>query len=117
MCVCECVCECVCVCVCALFPFLFVFDFCVFVCNVLQVTILISDDGQPPKQTRVTVTVVVPRDLFPPTFNLPANRSIDERAISGSLIYDMTVGDNDRQVRVAERKEESGLRDEERERS
>lgn len=70
---------------------------------VLQVTILISDDGQPPKQTRVTVTVVVPRDLFPPTFNLPANRTITELSTTGTLVYDMTVGDNDRQVRDAER--------------
>lgn len=70
---------------------------------VLQVTILISDDGQPPKQKRVTVTVVVPRDLFPPTINLPANRTITELSTTGTLVYDMTVGDNDRQVRDAER--------------
>lgn len=79
---------------CSLFIFLHI---------VLQVTILISDDGQPPKQKRVTVTVVVPRDLFPPTFNLPANRTINELSTTGTLVYDMTVGDGDRQVRDAER--------------
>ena len=66
---------------------------------------MISDDGQPPKQKRVTVTVNVPRDLFPPTINLPDNRTINERTAIGAVVFDTNVGDGDRQVCAATKRE------------
>lgn len=64
-------------------------------------TVLISDDGKPPKQTKMNITVNVPRDLSRPTLNLPETATINEGDDPGTLVHDVTVNDADRQVCLA----------------
>ncbi|KAK7482291.1 hypothetical protein BaRGS_00026419 [Batillaria attramentaria] len=69
--------------------------------NPYLVTIRITDDGQPPKTSDVTVTVNVPRDIFDPRFlNLPETRTIPEGQAPGTLVLDVNAQDNDRQSQI-----------------
>lgn len=67
--------------------------------SVLQILVNITDDGNPPKQQIATITVIVPRDQFKPTFsNLPNTVNISETSTPGIIVWPTTLQDNDKQV-------------------